>query len=189
MNKKKILAVSGSLRQQSSNTAILQAAARIGYDRFEFTMYNGMGTLPHFNPEMDLEGDAEPAPVKELRSLLRAADGVLICTPEYANGVPGSLKNALDWIVSSGEFYDKPTAAISASPNPLGGDKAHASLLLTLKMLTAKIAEGATLMIPMVSKKLNAAGDVTDLQTLQALEALLYALEREIDDNTKTSPN
>lgn len=179
-NKKQILAISGSLRRKSSNSAVLQAASQLGASRFHFTFYQGLDTLPHFNPELDGEGEHEPGPVRELRTQLRAADGVIICTPEYANGVPGSLKNALDWIVSSGEFLDKPTAVISASPNPLGGDKAHASLLLTLNMLTAKIPEGATLRIPMISKKLNADGEVTDETTLLALESVLDALFREM---------
>jgi len=183
-NTKHILAISGSLRRKSSNASVLQAASQLGAERFHFTFYNGLDTLPHFNPELDGDGDEAPEPVRAWRAQLRAADGVIICTPEYANGVPGSLKNALDWIVSSGEFLDKPTAVISASPNPLGGDKAHASLLLTLKMLTASIAEGATLRIPMVSKKLNAEGEVTDEATLGALKQVLHVLEQQMQPSS-----
>jgi len=116
--------------------------------------------------------------VKDLRGQLQAADGVLICTPEYAYGMPGALKNALDWTVSTGEFYDKPIATISASPSSTGGEKAHASLLLTLTALAAEIVEGGTLIIPFVRTKLNAAGDVSDPETALALRSVLDALAR-----------
>ncbi|NJR32237.1 MAG: NAD(P)H-dependent oxidoreductase, partial [Chamaesiphon sp. CSU_1_12] len=85
-------------------------------DRIELSIYDGIGNLPHFNPELDDE--LAIAAVQDWRTQIQAADGILFCTPEYAHGVPGSLKNALDWIVSSGEFMGKPTAIISASPSP-----------------------------------------------------------------------
>ena len=104
------------------------------------------------------------------------ADGVLFCTPKYANGVSGVLKNVLDWIVSSGEFMHKPTAVISASPSPDGGDKANASLVQTLRVMMADIGEGATLCIPAVSAKLNDQGEVADPVTKQAIHTLLDTL-------------
>jgi chromate reductase len=102
------------------------------------------------------------------------------CSPEYAFGVPGVLKNALDWTVSSGEFSGKPVVAISASPLWSGGDKAHASLLLTLTALGANVPEKGKLMIPTVNKKLNANGDIVDIETMQALKMVLDALARTI---------
>jgi len=126
----RILAISGSLRASSTNTALVRAIAAMAPTGMDVTLYDGLGDLPHFSP--DLDDEKSPAAVIQLRALLRAADGVLICTPEYAFGVPGSLKNALDWTVSSGDLNEKPVAAISASPLYSGGDKAHASLLLTL---------------------------------------------------------
>ena len=119
--------------------------------------------------------------VHEPRELLRDADGVLICTPEYAFGVPGSLKNALDWTVSSGEINEKPVAAISASPLYSGGDKAPASLLLTLTALGANVPDGGTLSIPGVKGKLDASGAVSDPVTARALGAVLDALAYAID--------
>jgi NAD(P)H-dependent FMN reductase len=144
----------------------------------EFTIYDGLADLPHFSP--DLDGDDPPAPVSNLRKLLQSVDGVLICTPEYAFGVPGSLKNALDWTVSSGEFYRKPVVVISASPSPTGGDKAHASLLLTLTALGANVPEGGKLMIAAAGKKLNPIGEVTDPKTRKALRSVLDALAHAI---------
>ncbi|WP_315971306.1 NADPH-dependent FMN reductase [Paenibacillus sp. N3.4] len=163
-----ILAISGSLRVNSSNTTLLRAVSKLAPPGTEVTIYEGIGELPHFNP--DLDGEEPPAAVQDWRRELQAADGVIICTPEYANGVPGVLKNALDWIVSSGEFLDKPTAVISASPLQTGGANAHASLLLTLVMMTAKIK--GKLLVPLVNKKINTEGTITDAALRQEVETL-----------------
>ncbi len=170
-----ILGISGSLNPESSNTAVVRAAASVSPEGMTVTLYAGMGDLPHFTPKLD--GDAPPSPVRELRRLLRAADGVFVCTPEYAHGMPGSLKNAFDWVVSSGEFDGgKPAAALSASPSYLGGDKALASLTQTLAVLGAHIPPGASQAIPFIRKKLDAGGRVTDAETLDALRAILESL-------------
>ncbi|WP_054026027.1 NADPH-dependent FMN reductase [Bacillus sp. FJAT-28004] len=177
MNKEiKILAISGSLRQSSSNTSLMNAIIGLAPENIKFTIYGELGDLPHFNPDIDIEEG--PVPVKGLRTLLNEVDGVLICTPEYGNGVPGVLKNALDWLVSTTAFMNKPTAVISASPTPMGGDKAHASLLLTLKMINAEIVEGGTLIIPHITLKLNKEGMITDPELKQELLSVLHSLEQ-----------
>ena len=170
----KIAAISGSLRAASSNTALARAALASAPNGVETVLFGGVGTLPHFSPELD--GDAPPGSVKEFRALMASADGVLICTPEYAYGIPGSLKNALDWLVTSGELWRKPVAVVSASPSALGGEKAFASLCLTLSALEAEIVEAASLKIPFVSTKLNAEKEVSDPATLTALRASVAAL-------------
>jgi chromate reductase, NAD(P)H dehydrogenase (quinone) len=170
----KILGISGSLRLNSSNMTILRVLTEFAGDDIAIEIYNGIGNLPHFNPEIDQDHDL--APVKDWRDHLKEADAVIICTPEYAHGVPGVLKNALDWIVSSGEFMQKPTAVISASPSPDGGDKANASLVQTLKMMLAKIPDAAILCIPAVSAKLDGQGNIVDVETEQSLRSLLKAL-------------
>lgn len=170
----KILAISGSLRASSSNTAILVAAIGLAPDNMSILLYDGLGDLPHFNPEID--DDNALASVRRWRTQLKESDGVLLCTPEYAHGVPGVLKNALDWIVSSGEFMNKPTAVISASPSLDGGDKANTSLVQTLRVMMAEVVEGATLCIPAVSAKLNNQGEVITPATAQALKSLLNTL-------------
>lgn len=136
-----------------------------------FTIYNGLGDLPHFNP--DLDNDTPPALVVAWRDQLKNADAVLICTPEYAFGVPGSLKNALDWTVSSGEFVDKPTALITASSV---GSNGHAALLLTLGAITANVPEDGKLLIPFVRTKVNSDGSITDAEILASLQKVLDAL-------------
>ncbi|EHQ28166.1 NADPH-dependent FMN reductase [Mucilaginibacter paludis] len=172
-----ILAISGSLRPNSSNAAIIRQVTAFAPPGVTINQYNGLATLPHFNP--DLDNDTPPAPVFELRTLLKAADAVLICTPEYAFGVPGSLKNALDWTVSSGEFVDKPVALITASSV---GQNAHAALLLTLGAISAKVADDAKLLIPFIRTKVNSDGEVIDEEVLQALKMVLKALIGAIND-------
>ena len=122
----KILAISGSLRANSKNTKLLKTA---GMD-----IYSELTQLPYFNPDLDTE--SPPEAVARFRRLLRDADAVLISSPEYAHGVPGVLKNALDWIVSSGEFVDKPVALVNAS---LTATHAQASLKETLTVMLARI--------------------------------------------------
>jgi len=173
-----ILAISGSLRASSTNSALVRAIAALAPEEMAISIYDGLGDLPHFTP--DLDDNKSPTSVIRLRQLLETADGVLICTPEYAFGVPGTLKNALDWTVSTGDLAGKPVAAISASSLWGGGDKAHASLLLTLTALGASVPEGGKLMIPTVNKKMNANGEISDPETVQALKSVLDALVQAI---------
>jgi len=160
---RKILAISGSLRTNSSTHFIIEAVRKYIPDTFTVIRYNGLASLPQFN-----DADEPNDSVKDLRRQLAEADGVIICSPEYAFGVPGALKNALDWTVSSGEFVDKPVAVITAATS---GEHAHASLLLTLSALSANIAEDAKVLIPFVRAKLDANGHVKDADTRQALES------------------
>src|SRR5215510_1633664 len=95
----RVLAISGSLRRASSNTALVNAAARLAPSGIEVAIYEDLDQLPPFNP--DLDNDTPPTPVCEFRAALRSADAVLVSSPEYAHGVPGVLKNALDWVVGS----------------------------------------------------------------------------------------
>jgi NAD(P)H-dependent FMN reductase len=130
----KIIAICGSLRAQSSNLALLRAATKIAA---EVQIYEGLANLPHFNPDDDAEGAMPPPLVAELRAMLAEADGILISSPEYAHGVPGSLKNALDWLVSDGALVDKPVAVINASP--VGGEFARDSLVETLRTMNWRV--------------------------------------------------
>ena len=99
-----LLGLSGSLRARSSNTEALRAAAMLAPEWATVTLFSGLAGLPHFNPDLDVEGAVLPVPVREFRAQVDAADALLICSPEYAHGVPGSLKNALDWLVSGAEI-------------------------------------------------------------------------------------
>src|SRR5579859_4480587 len=111
------LAISGGLRAASTNTSLLRAAAVLAPEDVTIKLYDGLGDLPHFNPDLDTE--LPPLAVARFRLRLRNAAGVIISTPEYAHGVQGVLKNALDWLVASGELYEKPVAIFSASPRQI----------------------------------------------------------------------
>lgn len=168
-----LLALSGSLRTASSTAALVRALAALVPNGVAVEVYNGLRHLPHFSSDTD--GDAPPSPVADLRARVGAADAVVICTPEYAYGMPGALKNGLDWLVSSGELYRKPVAALSASPSPQGGERALAWLRQTLTALGAVMPDGASFPVPLVQQKLNA-DCVTDPGTSAQLRAALQRL-------------
>jgi chromate reductase, NAD(P)H dehydrogenase (quinone) len=171
-----ILAISGSLKSTSANTNILRAIGEMVPQNVIVNIFNGLDKLPHFNPEFT--GDIEA--VNGFRQQVRMADGVIFSTPEYAFGVPGVLKNSLDWIVSSGELNKKPVVAISASPLYSGGDKALASLLLTLTALGANMGVGSSLSIATVKSKITDAGEVTSEETTTELKLLLDGLLNQV---------
>jgi len=175
----RILAISGSLRAVSSNTALLHAAALLAPPGVEVSIYAGLGDLPHFNP--DLEG-SEPPAVIDFLARVRAAGGLLISSPEYAHGVPGAMKNALDWLVSDEEFMGKPVALFNASPY---ATYAQASLLETLTVMSARVVAAAAIAVPVSGKKLDAAGIVAHPEISSAvrgaLEAFVQAIESRDD--------
>ena len=137
-----LLAISGSLRAGSSNATLLQAAARLVADRADVTFYTALADLPAFNPDAD--GDSEHPAVAVWRAALRAAEGVIISSPEYAHGVPGALKNALDWVVGSGELMAKPIALLNASSL---SHYAHPQLAETLRVMSALLVPGASVTV------------------------------------------
>lgn len=167
----KILAISGSLRTKSSNILLLQAAAQLAPEEMSVALYQGLGELPHFNP--DLDSELLPEKVKELRALLAAVDGVLISSPEYAHGIPGSLKNALDWLVSDVEFAGKRVVLINSS----AGDAAHLTAQLTevLKTMSAQILFCASLRGAVVRKALDEQGNISDAEVAGTIHAGLTA--------------
>ena len=166
----KILAISGSLRAASSNTAVLRAAARLAPDGVEIVLFDGLAGLPFFNP--DLDGDTVPDAVAAFRGWVGAADGLLISSPEYARGVAGVLKNALDWLVASFEFPNKPVALINTSPR---ATHAQEALTLTLETMSAQLVRDAFVTLPL----LGGAHDETSIVTDRALaEPLRDAVAR-----------
>jgi len=168
-----VLAISGSLRAASANTTVLKAAIRLAPEHLHILLYEGLGDLPHYNP--DLDGEAPPAPVLDFRARLREADAVLICSPEYAHGVPGVLKNALDWIVSSGEFMSKPVALVNARPS---STFAQASLRETLTVMMAEIDPDASVTLPVTTNRLDEASLLANPELFQTLKSAVEALGR-----------
>ncbi|MFJ6748096.1 NADPH-dependent FMN reductase [Streptomyces sp. NPDC091266] len=182
----RLLALSGSLRARSSNGAVLRSV---------LDLHPGpsgtadIGALPHFNPDLDGEGATPPAPVAALRTAVAEADAVLIISPEYAHGVPGVLKNALDWLVSSGECVGKPVAVITASPFPTGGDHANAQLRETLRMMTGDVITAACRELPAIGPKTDPATQrVTDEATLADLRTAVDHLTAAANERSATAP-
>ncbi len=152
----RILAISGSLRESSSNTALLEAAIALSPKNVEIKLYKGLGNLPHFNPDLE---PSEPPSVTDLRQHLSWSDGLIISSPEYAHGVPGVLKNALDWLVSGEEFVGKPIALFNASSR---ATHAQASLTEIVTTMAGQIVPEASLTVSLLGKKLDAASIVAD---------------------------
>lgn len=166
----KIAAISGSLRSGSSNTAALRAVAHLAPAGVEVILFEGIADLPFFNP--DLDGDNVPAPVGAMRELIGSVDGLLISSPEYARGVAGVLKNALDWLVGSHEFPSKPVALINTSPR---ATHALAALTLTLETMAARLATEACVTLSLLGGTWDEHGIAADPALA---EPLRLAMER-----------
>lgn len=147
-----IAAISGSLRKASINTKLLQAISDTASTNVSINICNFLGDLPLFNP--DIEGPdldkTTPEPVAKLRVLLAASDGVIIASPEYAHGITSVLKNALDWLVASGEFAAKPVAILNAAPRSSIANKALKEVLSTMD---ARLVPEASLDIPVLGNQ------------------------------------
>src|SRR5689334_7359956 len=148
----RLLAISGSLRTASSNSNLLRAAELLAPESVRIEHYEQLGLLPHFNPDL---ADAPPTPVLTLFERIEHTDGLLISCPEYARGIPGSFKNALDWLVGSSCFPDKPVALFNASPR---ASDAQAALRLVLRTMSARLIEDACITVDLLSKRLDPQG-------------------------------
>lgn len=175
-----ILAISGSTRKSSSNLNLIKAIAALTVDIFDIVIFEGIDQLPHFNPDLDYGKVPEDAEVARFRGKIKAADAVLICTPEYAVGVPGTLKNAIDWTVSTMDFSQKPVALITASTS---GTRSHQSLLGTLLIIESKITKDSQLLISSIQTKVNSNLEVTDQETLVLIHNLINSLTAMVKGN------
>jgi NAD(P)H-dependent FMN reductase len=180
-----ILAISGSLRAASSNTTVLQALAALAPAGVTIALYEQLASLPYFNPDLDQEGDTSPTSVAELRAQIGRADGLVICSPEYAHGVPGVLKNALDWLVSSLEFPGKPVALINISPR---STFAQASLAETLTTMSAALIVDPAFTIALPRERRDVAGMLADPDIAQALRAAIGVFIQAIAINRSEEP-
>jgi chromate reductase, NAD(P)H dehydrogenase (quinone) len=179
MLKKKVLAICGSTRTRSANLSIIRYVAALMPDKVEMDIYEGLSDLPHFNP--DLDKDIVPPTVQSLRDRISEADGVLICTPEYVFSLPGALKNALEWCVSTILFSEKPVALITASAS---GVKAHESLQLVLKTIGASLREETQLLIQGAKGKVDGQDTITDPDTGRQLKELAAAFAVRLQTGT-----
>jgi chromate reductase, NAD(P)H dehydrogenase (quinone) len=175
--KKKILAISGSTRKNSSNFKILKFISENINKEFEVELFEELESIPHFNPDLDTEHP--PEEVRAFRDKINNATGVLICTPEYVFSLPGSLKNALEWCVSTTVFSNKKVGLITASAS---GEKGHEQLGLIMKTIEAKFTDETQLLIQGIRGKLNAEGTITDEKTLHTILAFSTNFEKEIGE-------
>ncbi|MBE5320278.1 NAD(P)H-dependent oxidoreductase [Pedobacter sp. MR2016-19] len=162
---KKILAISGSTKAVSTNALYITAISRLLSKEFEVINFSSIAVIPHFNPDLDQENP--PQAVEALRSTIKKADGIIISTPEYAMGLPGSLKNLLDWTVSSASFSGKPVLALVASTQ---GEKAYQSIIDILTVIEARVSPQ---LISFAKAKINNEGEITHKETLTALKSTI----------------
>ncbi len=177
--RKKILAICGSTRKESVNLHILEQVAGIYAGLYDWHIFNELDQLPHFNP--DLDNDQLPGTIAAFREQIANADGVLICTPEYVYSLPGSLKNAIEWTVSTTLFTNKPTALITASSSGVKGFEALELLMNTITGTT--IDPSLSLLIQAPKTKLTKEGKIVDQQTLENIHRLINAFGRRMTDD------
>lgn len=165
-----ILAISGSLRAGSLNSMLLRATARLAPPDIRVDLYRELDTLPLFNPDLEA---LDPPPVARLRARIIAADAVLFASPEYAHGVSGVLKNALDWMVGNESFIGKPVGLFNASPR---ATIAQAALQETLATMAARIVPGACVTLPILGSGLEEQGIATHPDIRERIVAALAHL-------------
>jgi chromate reductase len=169
----RILAISGSLRAASINSALLRTAKRLAPPEIEVTLCSVVSELPLFNPDLERH---LPSSVERLHAQVSSADALLIASPEYAHGVTGTIKNTLDWLVSFEPFVNKPVAVLNASPRAHHADSA---LRETLKTMSAVIVESASVSIPLLGSGITEEG-MSELpsvaQVIRESLAALYAV-------------
>ncbi len=164
---KKVFAISGSTRKNSGNLTVIHTLKNLFSAQMDFSLYEAIDQLPHFNP--DLDRDDPPAVVKEFRQMIEDADAVIICTPEYVFSLPGSLKNAIEWTVSTTIFQHKPVALIVAAAS---GQKAMESLHLILTTLEASIGDDSRLIIQGIRGKIDREGNIVHQETIERIRRL-----------------
>ena len=163
-----LLAISGSLRRASTNTAALEALSRIAPAGIRIALYRDLWALPHFNPDDD--ENAPPQAVVSLRTLVGASAGLIVAAPEYAHGVPGAFKNALDWLVASDVAPGKPIMMVNAAPRAF---HAQAALREILATMSARLIPEALVALPLTGRDIDAAQIAADPRLADPLRAAL----------------
>ena len=173
----RLLAISGSLRRGSTNTAALEALARLAPEGVRVLLFRDLAKLPPFNPDDDREDEPSSEPVEAFRALIGASDAIVIAAPEYAHGPPGVLKNALDWLVASETFVGKPVVLVNASPRAF---HAQAALREILATMAARLLPEAFASLPLTGRTVTAddilADPVSARRLKESLEALISSL-------------
>jgi chromate reductase len=171
----RVLGFAGSLRKDSYNKSILRAAVELAPENMKLETFDLEG-IPPFNQDSETE---PPARVREFKAMIRAADAILVATPEYNYSIPGVLKNAIDWAsrpYKGNVFEDKPVAIMSASSGMLGGARAQYHLRQVFVFLNAHPLNKPEFMMPLADKRIDESGRVTDEAAQEKIRELLKAL-------------
>jgi NAD(P)H-dependent FMN reductase len=183
MDKVRLLALSGSLRKVSYNTALLRAIAKLAIDGVDVVLFEDMGHLPLFNP--DRENENIPV-VKKLRDEIKKSNGLLIASPEYAHGISGVLKNALDWLVSGDEFPNIPIALYNTSPR---ASHAQAALREVLSTMSGNIIESASISVPLLGTNLDVDGIINNPELSRLIIDNIQLFREKIIEHEKRNAN
>lgn len=176
-----LLALSGSLRKGSLNTALLRAAQKHAPAGVTVELYDDLGRIPLYNGDLDTA--VPPAAVAALRAAIAAADGLLIATPEYNYSVPGVLKNALDWAsrpAASSVLREKHIAITGAAPGNFGTVRAQLALRQSFVWTRSKVLTDPEVMVFKAGERFDEAGNLTDESTIDLLRSLLEAFRAQI---------
>ncbi|MDV3222692.1 NADPH-dependent FMN reductase [Intrasporangium sp.] len=169
----RLLGISGSLRRDSYNHALLRAAARLAPEGVDLVVHEGLKDVPVFDE--DRESDP-PHGVRALRAAVQGADGVLLATPEYNQSIPGSMKNVIDWLSRSDHLEGKPVAVVGATSGPWGTRIAQSQLRQILLAVGAPVLPAPTLFVPRADEVFDAGGELVDGETLRRLAGIVSAL-------------
>ena len=175
-HKKNIFVINGSASENSANQKLIDNFASQTKEWFNVAVFNGLKTLPHFDPELSVNNT--PGIILDLRDNIQQADGILICTPEYVFSIPSGLKNAIEWCVATTVFSDKPIGIITASAS---GQKGHEELQLIMKTVMTKFTPATTLLINGIKGKINERGEITDSKTKDELAEFIRAFKLMIE--------
>jgi len=178
-----ILAIPGSLRAASINAAFCRAAARLAPAPLRISVFSGLGALPLFNA--DLEADP-PRVVREFRNAVGDASAVLIASPEYAHGISGALKNALDWLVSFEGFIDKPVVLVNTSPR---AHHAYDALREVLKTMSADILSDACMTLPLLGGSVTEEAIASSPEIAPRIREGLRVLAQELGARGRANPS
>lgn len=173
----KVLGIAGSLRKASYNRALLRAAQELAPEGMTIEIYEGIGDIPLYNGDVEAQGF--PEPVERFKKAIREADALFVVTPEYNWGVPGVLKNAIDWASRPSKdavFKGKPLALTGASMGMAGTLRSQIALRQTFLALSALLVQGPEVLVARAQEKFDEAGHLTDETTRKMVRQLLEAL-------------
>lgn len=177
-----ILAIAGSLRAASINAALCRAAVRLAPPGTRVTVFAGLGDLPLFNPDLEAR---VPLAVQALREAVGRSHALLIASPEYAHGISGPMKNALDWLVSFEGTVGKPVALFNASPRAHHADEALREVLLTM---SARVVPGASPTLPLLGGCTTEDAMLGDPAVARAIQAALNQLAAQVVGDPVADP-